>query len=139
MIARHLETDELYGEVRDEMLDMESYLDSDNVRRQANVVVRLTVITTVGLIGTTATGFMGMNLIAEAENPLAVKLFYFALVFIPTVLLLVYTIVKSKRLSDFFEALSDERLGARDKLRTLLGVWARPKRSRARAEDITGR
>jgi hypothetical protein len=133
MIARHLETDELYGEVRDEMLDMESYLDSDNVRRQANVVVRLTVITTVGLIGTTATGFMGMNLIAEAENPLAVKLFYFALVFIPTVLLLVYTIVKSKRLSDFFEALSDERLGARDKLRTLLGVWARPKRSRARA------
>jgi hypothetical protein len=139
MITRHLESDELYGEVRDEMLDMESYLDSDNVRRQANVVVRLTVITTVGLIGTTATGFLGMNLIAEADSALPLKLVYFAVVFIPVVSLLLYTIVKSKRLSDFFEALSDERVGSRDKLRSLLGVWGRPKRRRAEAPGLTGR
>jgi hypothetical protein len=134
MITRHLETDELYREVRDEMLDMESYLDSDNVRRQANVVVRLTVITTVGLVGTTATGFLGMNLIAEAESALAVKLAYFTVVFIPVVLLLLYTIVKSKRLSDFFEALSDERVRPRDKLRTFFGVWGRQKRLWERAD-----
>ena len=64
------------------------------MRRQANVVVRLTVITTVGLIGTTVTGFLGMNLIAAAENPLPMKLLYFALVFVPTTLLLVYTVVQ---------------------------------------------
>ena len=34
-----------------------------------------------------------------------------------------YTIVKSKRLSDFLEALSDERLPASAKFRSLLDVW----------------
>jgi hypothetical protein len=128
MLCRHLDNDELYDEVRDEMLDMESYLDSDNVRRQADVVVRLTVITMVGLIGTTATGFLGMNLIAEAENPFLVKFLYFMLVFVPTTLILVYTVAKSKRLSDFFEALSDERATSRRKLQALVAVWARPRR-----------
>ena len=123
MITEHLGNDELYKEVRDEMLDMESYLDSDNVRRQANVVVRLTVITTVGLVGTTATGFLGMNLIAEAENPLSVKLAYFMAVFVPTTLLLFYTVVKSKRLSDFFEILSDERASMGRKWKALAAVW----------------
>jgi hypothetical protein len=131
MISRHLENDELFVEVRDEMLDMESYLDSDNVRRQANVVVRLTVITTVGLIGTTATGFLGMNLIAEADNPVSTKLLMFLAVFIPSVFLLVYTVVKSKRLSDFFETLSDERASSRRKLESLVEVWAAPRRPKA--------
>src|SRR5205823_14065371 len=127
MIASHLGTDELYKEVRDEMLDMESYLDSDNVRRQANVVVRLTVITTVGLIGTTVTGFLGMNLIAEADNPFSFKLAYFMLVFVPTTLILVYTVAKSKRLSDFFEVLSDERASAGRKWRSFVDVWRKAK------------
>jgi hypothetical protein len=127
MIASHLGTDELYKEVRDEMLDMESYLDSDNVRRQANVVVRLTVITTVGLVGTTATGFLGMNLIAEADNPFGLKLAYFMAVFIPTTLLLFYTVAKSKRLSDFFEILSDERASFGRKWKALAAVWEKKK------------
>jgi len=125
MVSRHLGNDDLYREVRDEMQDMEEYLDSDNVRRQANVVVRLTVITMVGLIGTTATGFLGMNLIAEADQPLAAKILYFMLVFIPTAFLLVYTVVKSKRLSDFFEVLSDERISAGRKAAAFAAVWAR--------------
>ena len=125
MITGHLGTDELYREVRDEMLDMEQYLDSDTFRRQANVVVRLTVITIVGLIGTTATGFLGMNLIAAAEEPLATKVLYFALVTIPVTFLIFYSVVKSKRLADFLETLSDERVSARRKLRSLLDVWAR--------------
>ena len=123
MIADHLGNDVLYKEVREEIFDMQQYLDSDNVRRQANVVVRLTVITTVGLIGTSATGFLGMNLIAEAENPLFVKLWYFLLVFVPATALLIYTVMKSKRLSDFFETLSDERAPAGRKWRALFDVW----------------
>ncbi|HET7401307.1 MAG TPA: hypothetical protein VFJ62_05980 [Usitatibacter sp.] len=125
LVADHLGNDALYTEVRDETMDMMQYLDSDNVRRQANVVVRLTVITTVGLVGTTATGFLGMNLIAAAESPLAVKLGYFMAVFVPTALLLVYTVVKSKRLSDFFEVLSDERAPMRRKWQSLAHVWAK--------------
>ena len=126
MISGHLDNDKLYREVRDEMLDMSAYLDSDNVRRQANVVVRLTVITIVGLIGTTATGFLGMNLISEAEQPLLVKVAYFMLVFVPVTALLVYTVMKSKRLADFIETLSDERVSARRKLGALAQVWRPP-------------
>ena len=125
MITGHLGTDALYKEVRDEILDMEDYLNSDNFRRQANTVLRLTVITIVGLIGTTATGFLGMNLISEAENPLSVKVLYFLLVMIPTTMLVFYSVMKSKRLADFLEVLSDERASAGIKLKALAAVWAR--------------
>jgi hypothetical protein len=37
--------------------------------------------------------------------------------------LTVYTVVKSKRLSDFLDAVSDERLQAGAKLRALREVW----------------
>ncbi len=124
----HLDTDDLYAEVRQEIQDMAHYLDSDSLRRQADTVVRLTVVTTFGLIGTVATGFLGMNLIAAADNPLSTKILYFLIVFIPTVVLTLYTIVKSKRLSEFLEALSDERLNRQDKLDILLNVWKERKR-----------
>ena len=52
---------------------MSDYLDSDSLRRQANTVVRLTVMTTFGLIGTVATGFLGMNLLAMADAPLMTR------------------------------------------------------------------
>jgi hypothetical protein len=125
LIASHLGNDELYRDVRERMLDMSHYLDSDNMRRQANVVVRLTVITIVGLVGTTATGFLGMNLIGAADSPWPAKIAYFAVVFVPIMLLLFYTVMKSKRLSDFFEVLSDERASLRRKLGALAQVWGR--------------
>ena len=49
---------------------MANYLESDTLRRQANTVVRLTVVTAFGLVGTIVTGFLGMNLLALAEAPL---------------------------------------------------------------------
>jgi len=123
MCCEFLGTDRLFSEVREEIQDMSEYLDSDSLRRQANTVVRLTVVTTFGLIGTVATGFLGMNLIAEADNPLWVKIAYFLLAAVPIAWVTLYTIVKSKRLSDFLEALSDERLPARAKLAALVDVW----------------
>ncbi len=123
MTATYLGTDRLYAEIREEIEDMSEYLEGDTLRRQANTVVRLTVVTTFGLIGTVATGFLGMNLLALAESSFLAKLGYFLLVLIPTGAITFYTIVKSKRLSDFLEAISDERLPARAKLRTLLDVW----------------
>jgi hypothetical protein len=123
LCAGHLEIDALYAEVKERIADMNSYLDADSLRRQANTVVRLTVVTIFGLIGTVATGFLGMNLIAEAEAPMPRKLLYFTIVFVPTVLLTFYTIVKSKRLSDFLDALSDERLTAWQKTKALAAIW----------------
>jgi len=88
-------------------------------------VVRLTVVTIFGLIGTVTTGFLGMNLLAEAEAPLWRRLALFGLVFVAAAALTVYTMAKSKRLSDFLDALSDERLSVWMKLKALAGVWRR--------------
>src|SRR5580765_787815 len=107
---------------------MSAYLEGDTLRRQANTVVRLTVVTTFGLVGTVVTGFLGMNLLALAEAPLIERIVYFIAVLIPVTVITFYTIAKSKRLSDFLEAISDERLPARAKLRSLLDVWRKDQR-----------
>jgi len=123
MSSRHLELDLLYAEVKTRVTDMSGYLETDSLRRQANTVVRLTVVTIFGLIGTITTGFLGMNLLAEAEAPLSRRLWIFALTLLVTVALTVYTMVKSKRLSDFLDVLSDERLSAWQKLGAFVAVW----------------
>jgi uncharacterized membrane protein YuzA (DUF378 family) len=123
LCAGHLALDPLYAEVRERISDMNAYLDTDSLRRQANTVVKLTVVTIVGLIGTVATGFLGMNLIAEADSPLARRLLYLTLVLAGATALTLYTVIKSKRMSDFLDALSDERLTARAKVAALLDVW----------------
>lgn len=125
LCCQHLGLDPLYAEVKERIGDMSSYLDADSLRRQANTVVRLTVVTIFGLIGTVTTGFLGMNLIAEADASFWTKLGYFFAVFIPTIGLTVYTMVKSKGLSDFLDALSDERLTAWQKTKSLAAVWRR--------------
>ena len=117
MTGDYLGTDRLYDEIRNEIEDMSDYLESDTLRRQANTVVRLTVVTAFGLVGTVATGFLGMNLFALADVPAWQKIAWFLVVLIPTTLLTFYTIVKSKRLSDFLEALSDERMPASQEAR----------------------
>ncbi|MEO6626614.1 MAG: hypothetical protein ABIN37_17570 [Burkholderiaceae bacterium] len=123
MSANHLGLDPLYAEVKERIADMNSYLEADSLRRQANTVVRLTVVTIFGLIGTVSTGFLGMNLLAEADAPLAYKLAIFSVVFLLTLALTVYTMAKSKKLSDFLDALSDERLTAWQKCKALALVW----------------
>ena len=123
MSSEHLGTERLYGEVEDEIQKMSDYLDSDALRRQANTVVRLTVVTTFGLIATVTTGFLGMNLIAEAEAPLILKLLYFILIAVPATLLTLYAVLRSKRLSDFLETLSDDRLSMRAKYRALGSIF----------------
>ncbi len=123
MCSDHLGLDPLYAEVKERIGDMNAYLDADSLRRQANTVVRLTVVTILGLIGTVVTGFLGMNLLAEADATLPHKLAIFAVVFATTTILTFYTIGKSKRLSDFLDALSDERLSWWDKAKSLANVW----------------
>lgn len=125
MCTQHLGSDGLYADVKEEILDMTQYLDSDSLRRQSNTVLRLTVVTTFGLIGTVVTGFLGMNLLAAAEAPLWHRALFFVAILVPTAWLTLYTIVKSKRLSDFLEALSDEQLSVGEKFGALADVWRR--------------
>jgi hypothetical protein len=127
LCATHLGLDPLYAEVKERIADMNGYLDADSLRRQANTVVRLTVVTILGLIGTVTTGFLGMNLLAEADAPMSRKLWIFAIVFVVTTVLTFYTMGKSKGLSDFLDALSDDRLSLWMKLKVLAAVWRRNK------------
>ncbi len=70
----HLQLDSLYSEVREELQDMGNFLDVEAMRRQNETVVRLTVVTTFGLVGTVTTGFLGMNLLdwTRAVGPVEV-------------------------------------------------------------------
>jgi hypothetical protein len=125
LLHQHLNVQALYSEVKTRIGDMAQYLETDSIRRQANTVVRLTVVTIFGLVGTITTGFLGMNLLAESEAPMGQRVAVFALTLCVTVGITVVTIVKSKRLSDFLDALSDERLSALDKIKSLAAVWTR--------------
>ncbi|WP_313808698.1 hypothetical protein [Sphingobium sp.] len=123
--SAQLGTEALFHEVREEVNDMMDYLDSDGLRRQANSVVRLTVVTFFGLIGTVATGVLGMNIFDFGHAPVLQRLLLFVLVFIPVAALTFYTAAKSQRLSEFLEAFSDRRLSMRAKLLALVRVWRR--------------
>ena len=127
MCAAHLNLDSLYRDVRERIHDMSGYLDADSLRRQANTVVRLTVVTTFGLIGTVVTGFLGMNLIDETQAPMGVRVSLFLVVMVATIVLTFYTITKSKRLSDFLDALSDENVPTHLKAGAFFSVW-KPRR-----------
>jgi hypothetical protein len=123
--AQHLGLDPLYAEVKERIADMNNYLEADSLRRQANTVVRLTVVTIFGLIGTITTGFLGMNLMAEADASMERRVFIFAVVFVITTALTVYTMVKSKRLSDFLDVLSEERVSSWSKVKAFAAIWSR--------------
>jgi hypothetical protein len=123
--SEHLGTERLFREVRDEVQDMSDYLDSDGLRRQANSVLRLTVVTIVGMVGTLVTGFFGMNLLALGDEPLGWRIGVFLLGTVATVGLILFTLLKSKRMADFFESVSDERLSRRKKIQLFWQVWRR--------------
>jgi len=127
----HLGLNTLYPEVRERVGEMNTYLDTDSLRRQANTVVRLTVVTIAGLIGTLSTGFLGMNLLAEADSPLWQRGLILVGTLGASLVVTGYTIVKSKRLSDFLDVLSDERLTLRQKA----GAWWKDARDPHRSRN----
>ena len=125
MTSDYLGNDSLYEEIRDEIEDMSGYLETDTLRRQANTVVRLTVATVFGLIGSVVTGIFGMNLFGFSEIPLPLQVVALIAVTAAVTAFLFYTLTKSKRLADFLDAIADERMPARQKFGTLADVWRR--------------
>jgi hypothetical protein len=119
----HLQLDGLYSEVREELQDMGNFLDVEAMRRQNETVVRLTVVTTFGLVGTVTTGFLGMNLLAWADQSVLWRIVAFMVIFIPVTALTLYTVMKSRRLSEFLDALSDEHVSWGSRWRALMRVW----------------
>ena len=125
LCRRHLELDELYEDIRTEVQEMSQFLENEAMRRQNDSITRLTVVTAFGLIGTVATGFLGMNLFDHAALGTASKIAIFALVFVPTMFLTFYTIAKSQRLFEFLDAIADEKLSTKEKFLAVRSVWKR--------------
>ena len=105
----HLGTDELYQEVKDQIRDMSDYLDSDSEREQADTVLRLTVVTVVGLIFSVVTGFFGMNLMTFSEDPRWLRITYFFVGTVGTVALLVWTLARSRQITSALDRIAGER------------------------------
>lgn len=122
-LTRHLGSEEMYHEVRNEVTDMNEYLDSDSARRQANTILRLTVVTIFGLIGTIVTGFLGMNLLSEADAAIGVRVTTFMITLIATVSFTMVTVSQSKRLADVLDVLSDSRVAWKGKWREARRSW----------------
>ena len=127
MLHRHLEVSRLHQDVRDSIQSMSQYLENDDLRRQADTVVRLTVVTIFGLIGTTVTGFLGMNIFSLAEQSSAQRALYFGVVFIIMLILTFFTVAKSKGFAEFLDAVADERMTWKSKMTTFLKIWKRKK------------
>jgi hypothetical protein len=126
---RHqLGTDVLYGDVRDEAHDINQYLDNDRLRKQADSTMRLTVVSACGMVGTVVTGFLGMNLFEHHNLDSWTRFAIFLAVFIPTVALGTYTVMISRRLSDFMEALSSEQMSVKEKMNKFGQIWRSGKR-----------
>jgi hypothetical protein len=128
LCSNHLHNDALYDDVRDEIREMSHYLDSDSQRRQSNTVVRLTVITILGLIATVTTGYFGMNIIPFGEGSILERSLHGLIATSAFIGLVLFAVAKSKRLSDFLEALSDERVTLRGKFNALWGVVGKTER-----------
>ncbi|QLI83337.1 hypothetical protein HZU75_16740 [Chitinibacter fontanus] len=127
MMSVHLDTQRLHRDVADSVQSMNQYLENDDLRRQADTVVRLTVVTVFGLVGTTITGFLGMNLFGLAEEPLLQRVGYFIAVSVPITWLIFVTVAKSKGLAEFLDAMSDERVSLRQTIKMLANVWRKKK------------
>ena len=95
--SHQLGSDALYDDVREEARDINEYLDADRTRRSTDNMQRLTVVSACGMVGTVATGFLGMNLFSHSELGAWERMAIFIIVFIPTIALTMYTLSISRR------------------------------------------
>lgn len=120
LCAGHLHLDVLFAEVREGLHDMVQYLDSEATRRANTIFVRLTVITVFSIVGTVATGILGMNIFALADAPASARLGYFVGALASVAAILLFAVIKSRHLSDMMDLLSNDRLPLGERFRELV-------------------
>jgi len=119
MLVQQLGTENLYRNINEAVQEMNQYLESDDLRRQAETVVRLTVVMTLSIVGTITTGFLGMNLLDAVETSWLTKIVIFTLVMIPSGLLTLYTVARSKMLAELLDVVSNEHFSWRAKFNSI--------------------
>ncbi|MDR0481210.1 MAG: CorA family divalent cation transporter [Gallionellaceae bacterium] len=125
MCSDHLGNNTLYQEVRDEMRDMSQYLDSNGQRQMSTTMVRLTVVTVFSMLGTVASGLLGMNLIADTDGPVLERIGIFLITLLATTTLMLIAILKSRQLSDVMDVLADDQKLLRARIAGIGNAWRR--------------
>jgi hypothetical protein len=74
-----------------------------------------------------------MNLYSHSDLPALEKALIFGAVFIPTTALALYTVIISRRIANFMEALSSEGLTWGEKVGTFRQIFSVTRRDRVRA------
>jgi hypothetical protein len=128
--SHQLGSDELYAEVREEARDINEYLDADRTRRSSDNVQRLTVVSACGMVGMVVTGFLGMNLFSHSDLGTLEKTAIFIAVFIPSIALTAFTVLISRRLATFMEALASERMTWSEKTDAFRQIWGGARKAR---------
>lgn len=121
--SEHLSLQRLHDEMRQELHDMSTYLDSDMLRRQSTTIVRLTVVTMMSIIGTVTTGFLGMNLLAWADESFPTRIGAFMVVLLATTWLTYLVLRRSQPIARFLESVADTRKSWRDQLKNFLAIF----------------
>lgn len=128
LLTGKLGTERLYEDVRQSLGAMSSYLDSESLRRQSRFFLKLTVVTICFMVGAITASVLGMNVLDFAHANRFEKLVAVIVVFAGVLALTTYTVVKSRRLAAFVDALSDERMPVRDKVGSFLEIWRKESR-----------
>ncbi|WP_232627965.1 CorA family divalent cation transporter [Methylobacterium sp. Leaf118] len=123
LLTGKLGTERLYEDVRQSLGAMSAYLDSESLRRQSRFFLKLTVVTICFMVGAITASVLGMNVLDFAHATPGEKLVAVVLVFAGVLALTTYTVVKSRRLAAFVDALSDERMPVRGKLGSFFEIW----------------
>lgn len=123
MLAGKLSTERLYQDVRQALGAMSAYLDSESLRRQSRFFLKLTVVTICFMVGAITASVLGMNVLDFAHHSGLEKIIASVFVFFGVLMLTTYTVMKSRRLANFVDLLSDERLPLRAKVHAFLGIW----------------
>ncbi len=136
--SHQMGSDSLYAEVREEAQDINQYLDAERTRKASDNAMRLTVVTACGMVGTVATGVLGMNIFDYGASEPTMKFWIFMAVFVPTAFLALYTVVISKRLATFMEAISSERMSWGERMTALRQIWRKPPRRVGPTKRVAG-
>ncbi|MEE7458552.1 hypothetical protein MPAR168_09610 [Methylorubrum populi] len=128
LLTTQLGTERLYEDVRQSLGAMSAYLDSESLRRQSRFFLKLTVVTICFMVGAITATVLGMNVLDFAHATHLEKLVAVIVVFVGVLLLTTYTIVKSRRLAAFVDALSDERMALTTKAQAFLDIWRKEQR-----------
>ena len=129
--SHQLGSEALYHDVREEARDINEYLDADRTRRSSDNAQRLTVVSACGMVGMVATGFLGMNIFDHAAMGPWEKTLIFLAVFIPSIFLTAYTVLISRRLATFMEALASERMTWGEKKDAFRQIWFSARKAKA--------